>query len=101
LRSTVLVLDGATRDTTFAVRSSDGRIFSSQIYCPPAPAEHQFTRLAEVVEDYFRGGKPPWPVKRGALIAGVLESWLNTAATARPGGDAGSWHRTPKLHLDY
>ncbi len=101
LRSTVLVLNGVTRDTTLAVRAADGRIFSSQLYCPPSPAEHQYSRLAEVVEDYFRFGNPPWRVKRGALIAGLLETWSGTSSKAKPKDGAGEWHRTPKLHLDY
>ena len=73
LRCAILVLDGAVADFNFAVRTRDGTILSAQLFRPPPPGEHQFSRLAAVLEDFFRTGKPPWPVQRNVLIAGVLE----------------------------
>ena len=95
LRSVILVLDGVIADYNFAVHASDGGIISAQIYRPPAPAEHQFTRLAEVIEDFFRSGKRPWPVERSILIAGLLEVFRN------PASRSGQLIQTPGLGLTY
>jgi hypothetical protein len=75
LRSTILVLDGVVADFNVAVQARDGRIFSAQLYRPPAAGEHHFSRLAEVIEDFFRTGQAPWPVQRSVLIAGLLENF--------------------------
>jgi len=79
MRSTILVLDGVVADYNFAVRTADGRMISAQIYRPPAPGEHHFTRLAEVIEGFFRTGRRPWPLERSVLIAGILDFFRNRA----------------------
>ena len=73
LRSAILRLDGVVADCNFAVQAQDGTVTSAQIYRPPAPAEHHFSRLAAVLEDFFRTGRSPWPLSRNVLIAGLLE----------------------------
>ena len=95
LRSAILVLDGVIADYNFAVLTSDGGIISAQVYRPPAPADHQFTRLAEVIEDFFRSGMRPWPVERSILIAGLLEVFRN------PASRSGQLIPTPGLGLTY
>ncbi|MBI2949248.1 MAG: hypothetical protein HYY23_16525 [Verrucomicrobia bacterium] len=95
LRSTILVLDGVVADYNFAVRTGDGQILSAQVYRPPAPAEHHFTRLATGIEDFFRTGKQPWALERSALIAGLLEVLRNPSA---PHGQA---IETPELRISY
>ncbi len=79
LRSAILVLDGAVADFNFAVKARDGRIFSAQLYRPPPPSEHHFSQLASVMEDFFQSGKPPWPLERSLLIAGLLETFGRAA----------------------
>ncbi|MEW6302040.1 MAG: hypothetical protein AB1705_01120 [Verrucomicrobiota bacterium] len=78
LRTTLLVLDDVVADYNFAVQSREGKIWSAQLYRPPRPAEHEYSRLAEVLEDYFGTGKPPWSIDRSCLIAGLLEAFTRT-----------------------
>lgn len=79
LRSTVLVLDGVIADYNFAVQKRDGAIVSAQIYRPPAPSDHQYSRLAEVLEECFRSAKSPWPLGRNILTSGLLEAFRKGA----------------------
>ncbi len=72
-RSTLLVLDGVVADFNFAVRTQAGSVISAQLYRPPLPADHQFSRLAEAMENFFSSGKPPWLLARNTLTAGLLE----------------------------
>ena len=95
LRTTVLVLDGAVADFNFAVRASDGREFSAQLYRPPPPGEHHFSRLTEVIENFFRGLPPSWPVERNLLIAGLLETFGGSGVTR------GERVETPELAIPY
>jgi len=94
LRSVILVLDGVVADFNFAIRAGDGRILSAQLYRPPAPAEHHFSRLAEVMEAFFRTDKPPWPVERNRLIAGLLAVFAKNLRS-------GQRIETPELHVSY
>jgi hypothetical protein len=75
LRTALLVLDGAVADCNFAVRLADGGTVSAQLYRPPEPAQEQFSRLAMMIEDFFRTGKAPWTVERCLLIAQLLEEF--------------------------
>lgn len=95
LRSAILVLDGVVADFNFAVRARDGKIFSAQLFRPPPPGEHYFSRLAEVLEDFFRTGKPPWPVQRNLLVAGLLETF------GRPATRFAERVDTPALAISY
>jgi hypothetical protein len=95
LRSAVLVLDGVVADFNFAVRARDGNIFSAQLFRPPPPAEHHFSRLAAVLEDLFRTGKPPWPVQRNLLIAGLLQTF------SQPSARFAERVETPELAITY
>jgi hypothetical protein len=75
VHSTLMVLDGAVADYNFAVRAADGQIFSAQVYRPPAPQRHEFSRLAEVIETFFRTWQVPWPVSRGMLTCELLDKF--------------------------
>jgi hypothetical protein len=75
LGSALLVLDGAIADINFAVRTTSGKILSAQLYRPPPPAQEHFSRLAAVVEDFFRTRQSPWPTQRNLLLAALLESF--------------------------
>lgn len=73
LKLTVLVLDGVVADYNCALALGDGRILSTQLFRPPKPAQHQFSRLAAVMEDFFRTGAAPWPVDRNMRTVELLE----------------------------
>jgi hypothetical protein len=95
LRSTLLVLDGVVADFNFASLSPDGAVVSAQLFRAPLPAEHHFSRLAAVIEDFFRSGQTPWPVERNLLISGLLETF------ARPSTRSASGIETPWLSAAY
>ncbi|MBI4662704.1 MAG: hypothetical protein HY735_28150 [Verrucomicrobia bacterium] len=95
LRSAILVLDGVIADYDFAVRDAAGTTVSAQIYRPPAPADHQFSRLAEVIEEFFRSGIGLWPLERGVLVAGLLELF------GSPLTQSGKTLETPQLDIAY
>lgn len=73
LRSAILVLDGVVADVNLAVEMRNGEIFSTQLYRPPLPGDHNFSRLAAVMEDFFRTVKAPWSSQRDLLAIGLLE----------------------------
>ena len=95
LRTTVLTLDGVVADFNFAVRAVDGAVVSAQLFRAPPPGEQHFSLLAAALEDWFRGGPPGWPLERGLLIAGLLETFAQPAARD-PRGVA-----TPDLRIKY
>jgi hypothetical protein len=73
--SRVLVLNGVIADYNFAVRTTEGKIISAQVYRPPAPAQEHFSRLAALMEDYFATGNPPWPIDRTLLETELMQSF--------------------------
>src|SRR5262245_21506680 len=75
LRSALLALEGVVADFNFAVKTRTGQIISAQLHRPPGPAQHQFSRLAAVLETFFRTATAPWPMQRGLLVAGLLEAF--------------------------
>jgi len=95
LRSAILVLDGVVADFNFAVKAQDESIISAQLFRAPAPAEQHFSRLAAVIEDFFRTGKAPWPTGRNLLIAGLLEEF------GRPSSHTGRLVPTTELQMAY
>ncbi len=95
LRSAILVLDGVVADFNFAVRAQDGSMISAQLFRAPAPAEQHFSRLAAVMENFFRTGKAPWSIERSLLIAGLLENF------SQPSSRSGRVVPTPKLAVAY
>ncbi|HUR44372.1 MAG TPA: hypothetical protein VMZ27_00755 [Candidatus Saccharimonadales bacterium] len=95
LKSTLLVLDGVVADFNFAVRTKGGSMLSAQILRAPAPALQHFSRLAAVMEDFFRGSTAPWPLERNLLIAGLLDTF------SRPAARTGKRIFTPDLEISY
>jgi hypothetical protein len=87
LRTALLVLDGVVTDFNFAVRAAGGRIHSAQLFRAPSPGDHQYSRLAAVLDDFFVSGKEPWSVKRNLLVAALLELF------AKPSAREGKWVR--------
>jgi hypothetical protein len=82
LRATVMILNGHVDDTTVAARIDDangGRsIVSTLMYLPAPPGASFFNPLVLRIEDFFRTGKPPYPVQRTQLTGGILDVALES-----------------------
>jgi hypothetical protein len=77
-RAAALILNGHVDDTTFAGRLGDGRAVSTLVYLPAPPGASFFTPLVLRLEDFFRTGKPPYPVERTLLTGGILDAALDS-----------------------
>lgn len=96
LRATLLMLNGATRDFTAAVRLRGRKaLLSTQFLLPPTPNVTYSARLMQGVEEMILTGRAPYPVERTLLVCGILERCL----TSRAEGN----HRleTPELDVRY
>ena len=81
LRATLLMLNGAVADFTFAARLKDrGEILSTLFYLPPTPNVTYSAELMNRVEEMFITGVAPYPVQRTLLVSGLLESCLGSRA---------------------
>lgn len=69
----IAMMDGAVADYNVAVQTAAGGIISAQVYRPPAPGEHHYSRLAAMLEGYFRTGIPPWPLEQSLLTAQLMK----------------------------
>lgn len=79
LRGTLLMLDGAVKDYTFAakVRGMPG-IQSTQFFLSPTPNVTYSACLVSKIEEMFATGKAPYPVERTLIVSGILESCLTS-----------------------
>jgi len=84
LRTTIMVLDGVVNDFNFAAQRADGGILSAQLFIPPAPQRHEFSRLAAVIEQYFVSGIAPWSANRSLLISGLLDTFSRAKYAQAP-----------------
>lgn len=82
LRAAALILNGHVDDTTFAGRldSDHGPVVSTLFYLPAPPGASFFTPLVLRLEDFFRTGRPPYPVERTLLTGGILDAALESRA---------------------
>jgi hypothetical protein len=82
LRATVLTLNGHVDDTTIAARISDATggesTVSTLMYLPAPPGANFFNPLVLRIEDFFKSGKPPYPVERTLLTGGILDAALES-----------------------
>ena len=69
----IAVMDGAIADYNVALQTRAGGIVSAQVYRPPAPAEHHYSRLAAMLEHCFRRGETPWPIEQSVFTAEFLK----------------------------
>jgi hypothetical protein len=95
LKATLLMLNGAVKDFTFAARLKGGAIQSTQFFLSPEPNVTYSACLVRKVEELFETGKAPYPVERTLLVSGVLESCL----TSRLEGQKKL--QTPHLYVQY
>ncbi len=95
-RATLLMLDGAVADFTFAAKvRGSSRILSTQFLLPPNPNVAYSACLMHKVEEMIESGRAPYPVERTLLVSGVLESCLDSKVQG---------HRrleTPQLDVHY
>ena len=81
LQATLLMLNGAVADFTFAARLADREDpLSTLFYLPPVPNVTYSAELMNRVEGMFMTGNAPYPVQRTLLVSGVLESCLESRA---------------------
>ena len=77
--ATLLMLDGAVGDYTFAARlRGSNRLESTQFLLPPNPNVAYSACLMHKVEEMLETGQAPYPVERTLLVSGMLESCLES-----------------------
>jgi hypothetical protein len=92
LKATLLMLNGAVKDFTFAARVKGAGLQSTQFFLSPEPNVTYSACLVDRIEELFASGTAPYPVDRTLLVSGILESCL----TSRFGGQ----QRIETPHLD-
>lgn len=79
LRATLLMLDGAVQDYTFAARLQGvDAVQSTQFLLPPSPNVTYSACLMAAAEEMFSTGRAPWPVERTLLTSGILDRCLDS-----------------------
>ncbi|MFN0172300.1 MAG: hypothetical protein ACKV22_38345 [Bryobacteraceae bacterium] len=79
LKTTLLMLNGAVGDFTFAakVKGIPG-IPSTQFFLPPTPPVTYSACLVSKIEEMFATGKAPYPAERTLIVSGMLEACLTS-----------------------
>ncbi len=95
LRTTLLMLNGAVRDYTFAARLKGGAIASMQFFLPPTPNVTYSACLVSKIEEMYVTGKAPYPVERTLIVSGALEACLKSRSRG------GKKLDTPELAVKY
>jgi hypothetical protein len=78
LKSTLLMLNGAVSDYTFAARVRGRGILSTQFFLSPTPNVTYSACLDSKIEEMFLTGKASYPVERTLIVSGALESCLKS-----------------------
>ena len=79
LRSTLLMLNGAVADYTFACRlKGRDEILSTQFFLTPTPNVTYSACLGSKIEHMFATGHPAYPVERTLIVSGILEACLDS-----------------------
>lgn len=95
LRTTLLMLNGAVEDFTFAAKIKGGDIVSTQFFLPPTPNVTYSACLMAQVEELILTGKAPYPVERTEIVSALLDRCLDSRLEG---------HRrieTPELNITY
>ncbi len=95
LRATLLMLNGAIKDFTFAARVKGKGIMSTQFFLSPVPNVTYSACLVSKIEELFATGKAPYPVERTLLVSGTLEACLTSRV------DGQKRLETPQLDVRY
>ena len=95
-RATLLMLNGAVQDFTFAAKIRDfPKLQSLQFLLPPKPNVTYSACLMSKVEEMIVTGRAPFPVERTLLVSGILDRCLDSRIHG---------HRrllTPELNVSY
>ena len=78
LKATLLMLNGAVKDFTFAARVKGAGVQSTQFFLSPEPNVTYSACLVRKIEELFETGRAPYPVERTLLVSGILESCLTS-----------------------
>ncbi len=78
LEATLLMLNGAVKDFTFAAQGKGAGVMSTQFFLSPEPNVTYSACLVRGLEELFETGRAPYPVERTLLVCGVLESCLTS-----------------------
>ena len=79
LSATLLMLNGAVKDFTFAARvKGNPQIQSTQFFLSPEPNVTYSACLVNKIAEMFESGKAPYPVERTLIVSGILESCLTS-----------------------
>jgi hypothetical protein len=80
LQATLLMLNGAVQDYTFAARLGDDpeQVVSTQFLLPGQPNVVYSACLMEQAEKMFVSGMAPYPAQRTLLVSGMLERCLES-----------------------
>jgi hypothetical protein len=95
LHTTLLMLNGAVQDFTFAARLRGGQILSTQFFLPPTPNVTYSACLVAQIEEMILIGKAPYPVERTQITSAMLDRLLDSKVND---------HRrleTPDLKIQY
>ena len=78
-KATLLMLNGAIKDYTFAARIKGTlAIQSTQFFLSPVPNVTYSACLVSKIEQMFATGVAPYPVERTLIVSGMLESCLTS-----------------------
>jgi hypothetical protein len=78
LRATLLMINGAVQDYTFACRLRGGEILSTQFLLPVLPNVAYSTCLMNKVEEMIASGVAPYPVERTQMACSILDWCLES-----------------------
>jgi len=96
LRATLLMINGAVSDYTFACRVRGmPEIVSTQFLLPPNPNVAYSTCLMNKVEEMIATGVAPYPVERTQLVSSILDMCLESKVRNHQRLD------TPQLNVQY
>ncbi|REK10032.1 MAG: hypothetical protein DWQ37_17585 [Planctomycetota bacterium] len=96
LRATLLMLNGAVHDYTFACKlRGEPKLLSTQFLLPTTPNVAYSTCLVHQMETMFATGAAPYPAERTQIVCGMLDRCLDSKVQG---------HRrlpTPDLNVRY
>jgi len=79
-RATLLMLNGADADFTFAARVAGHGKIATQFFRGPKPNVTYSASLASKIEQMYTTQRSPYPVHRTLLTSGILEACLTSRA---------------------
>jgi hypothetical protein len=96
LRTTLLMLDGAVGDYTFAARVQGMRdLRSTQFLLPRRPNVAYSACLVHKIVEMIETGEAPYPVERTQIASAILDRCLDSKVSGH------RWLETPELNIRY